>query len=43
MPLPTNMDPHGVLQWLQGFDLVYTMDNNVEYYERIKNAKGMKR
>lgn len=43
MPLPINVDPHGVLQQLQGSDLVYTMDNNVEYYERIKNAEGMKK
>jgi len=43
IPLPINVDPHGVLQQLQGSDLVYTMDNNVEYYEHIKNAKGMKR
>ena len=32
-----------ILQQLQSSDLVHTTENNVEYYERIKNAEGMKR
>ena len=43
MPLPINVDPHGTLRQLQSSDLVHTTDNNVEYYERIKNGAGMKR
>ena len=43
MPLSIDADPHGVLQQLQSSDLVHTTENNVEYYERIKNAEGMKR
>lgn len=43
IPLATNIDPRGVLQKLQGSDLVHTTDNSVEYYERIKNAEGKKR
>ena len=43
MPLSVDVDPHGVLQQLQSSDLVHTTENNVEYYERIKNAEGMKR
>ena len=43
MPLSVDVDPHGVLQQLQSSDLVHTTDNNVEYYERIKNGEGMKR
>lgn len=43
MPLPINVDPRGTLRQLQSSDLVHTMDNNVEYYEHIKNGAGMKR
>jgi len=43
MPLSVDVDPHGVLQQLQSSDLVHTTENNVNYYERIKNAEGMKR
>ena len=42
MPLSVDVDPHGVLQQLQSSDLVHTTENNVKYYEHIKNAEGMK-
>jgi len=42
-PFSSNVDPHGVLRKLQGSDLVHTVDNQVEYYERIKNTEGAKR